>query len=80
MRNDHVFVRYTKALHRRIEEIDRTGKALFKEKRYVEAADTFTEALDLIESRRNATSIASPPSLNSDSDTPNISNHQIVPQ
>ena len=80
MRNDHVFVRYTKALHRCIKEIDRTGKALFKEKRYVEAAETFMEALDLIKSRRNAASITSPPSLHSNSDTPNISNHQIVPQ
>jgi len=40
-----------KALHRRIEDIDRAGKALFKEKRYMEAAETFTEALDLIAKR-----------------------------
>ncbi|KAL3809174.1 hypothetical protein ACHAXA_010632 [Cyclostephanos tholiformis] len=64
----------TLALHRCIKEIDRTGKALFKEKRYVEAAETFMEALDLIKSRRNAASITSPPSLHSNSDTPNISN------
>ncbi|KAL9188442.1 hypothetical protein ACHAXT_006820 [Thalassiosira profunda] len=41
-----------KVLHRRIEEIDRAGKALFKEKKFVEAAETFTEALDLIEAKR----------------------------
>ena len=63
-----------KALHRRIEEIDRMGKALFKEKRFVEAAETFTEALELIDSRRNDAAIVSPPSLHSDTDTPNISN------
>jgi len=43
-----------KQLHRRIEEIDRAGKALFKNKQYMEAAETFTEALDLIESRKAA--------------------------
>lgn len=42
-----------KALHRRIEEIDRAGKALFKEKKFMEAAEAFTEALDLIEKRRS---------------------------
>ncbi|KAL3784526.1 hypothetical protein HJC23_012161 [Cyclotella cryptica] len=41
-----------KALHRRIEEIDREGKALFKDKKYMEAAEMFTKALDLIESTR----------------------------
>ena len=41
-----------KALHRRIEEIDRAGKALFKEKKFMEAAETFTEALDLIHGKR----------------------------
>mmetsp|Transcript_27597 Transcript_27597/g.58318 ORF Transcript_27597/g.58318 Transcript_27597/m.58318 type:complete len:679 (+) Transcript_27597:158-2194(+) len=41
-----------KILHRRIEEIDRAGKALFKEKKFMEAAETFTEALDLIEQKR----------------------------
>ena len=40
-----------KILHRRIEEIDRAGKALFKEKKFMEAAETFTEALNLIEQR-----------------------------
>lgn len=43
-----------KQLHRRIEEIDRAGKALFKNKQYMEAAETFTEALDLIEARKSA--------------------------
>lgn len=41
-----------KALHRRIEEIDRAGKALFKDKKFMEAAETFTEALDLIQEKR----------------------------
>ena len=41
----------SKALHRRIEEIDRAGKTLFKEKKYMQAAETFTEALDLIAER-----------------------------
>ena len=43
-----------KALHRRIEEIDRAGKALFKEKKFAEAAEAFTEALELIEKREGA--------------------------
>mmetsp|Transcript_7910 Transcript_7910/g.13088 ORF Transcript_7910/g.13088 Transcript_7910/m.13088 type:complete len:674 (-) Transcript_7910:28-2049(-) len=43
-----------KQLNRRIEEIDRAGKALFKNKQYMEAAETFTEALDLIESKKLA--------------------------
>lgn len=43
-----------KSLHRRIEEIDREGKALFKEKRYQEAAEAFTRALDLIASQSEA--------------------------
>ena len=43
-----------KQLHRRIEEIDRAGKALFKNKQYMEAAEAFTEALDLIESRKSS--------------------------
>ncbi len=43
-----------KQLNRRIEEIDSAGKALFKNKQYMEAAETFTEALDLIESKKSA--------------------------
>lgn len=43
-----------KVLHRRIEEIDRAGKALFKEKKFMEAAETFTQALDLIEEKSPA--------------------------
>lgn len=67
-----------KALHRRIEEIDRAGKALFKEKKFMEAAETFTEALDLIQEKRgndttttntnvdgNDSSKSSPPSSSS---------------
>mmetsp|Transcript_5379 Transcript_5379/g.11831 ORF Transcript_5379/g.11831 Transcript_5379/m.11831 type:complete len:682 (+) Transcript_5379:168-2213(+) len=42
-----------KILHRRIEEIDRAGKALFKGKKFMEAAEKFTEALDLIAQRPN---------------------------
>jgi tetratricopeptide (TPR) repeat protein len=42
-----------KTLHRRIEEIDRKGKTLFKDKKYMEAAETFTEALDLIEAKKS---------------------------
>lgn len=42
-----------KVLHRRIEEIDRAGKVLFKGKKFMEAAEKFTEALDLIEQRRS---------------------------
>jgi tetratricopeptide (TPR) repeat protein len=38
-----------KNLHRQIEEIDREGKALYKDKRYTEAAACFTKALDLID-------------------------------
>jgi len=38
-----------KQLHLRIEELDKKGKALFKSRKYLEAASTFTEALDCIE-------------------------------
>jgi len=37
-----------KAVHAQIENLDKKGKTLFKEKKYIEAADAFTEALDLI--------------------------------
>jgi len=37
-----------KALHMQIEELDKKGKVFFKEKKYLEAADIFTKALDLI--------------------------------
>lgn len=40
-----------KELHSKIEELDKKGKALFKSKKYLEAAATFTEALDYIETR-----------------------------
>mmetsp|Transcript_42905 Transcript_42905/g.130569 ORF Transcript_42905/g.130569 Transcript_42905/m.130569 type:complete len:683 (-) Transcript_42905:39-2087(-) len=39
----------TAELHSKIETIDKRGKALFKSKKYMEAASAFTEALDLIE-------------------------------
>jgi len=35
--------------HLKIEEIDRRGKSLFKEKKFAEAAEAFTEAIDLID-------------------------------
>ncbi len=38
-------------LHSQIEDIDKRGKALFKQKNYVEAAEVFTEAVDLIHSK-----------------------------
>jgi tetratricopeptide (TPR) repeat protein len=40
--------REEKALHLRIEDLDKKGKSLFKDKKYLEAADAFTDALDLI--------------------------------
>ncbi len=38
-------------LHSKIEEIDKRGKALFKAKKYLDAAEVFTEALDLIQTK-----------------------------
>ena len=38
-----------KALHARIEELDKKGKGLFKAKKFLEAAQVFTDALELIE-------------------------------
>lgn len=38
-------------LHAQIESIDKRGKALFKAKKYLDAAEVFTEALDLINSK-----------------------------
>lgn len=38
-------------LHAQIEEIDKRGKVLFKKKNYLEAADVFSEAVDLINSK-----------------------------
>lgn len=37
-------------LHSQIEEIDKRGKVLFKKKSYLEAAEVFTEAVELIHS------------------------------
>lgn len=39
----------TSFLHTKIEGIDRKGKSLFKDKSYMEAAEAYTEALELIE-------------------------------
>ena len=38
-------------LHAQIEAIDKRGKKLFKEKKHLDAAEVFTEALDLINSK-----------------------------
>ena len=40
-------------LHEQIEEIDKRGKALFKQKLFIEAAEVFTEAIDLIHVKVN---------------------------
>ena len=41
----------SKDIHLRIEELDKKGKALFKQKQYLEAAHVFTEALEMIEAQ-----------------------------
>lgn len=58
-----------KELHSKIEELDKKGKAMFKNKKYLEAAEIFTEALDYIETHND-----------DDSSTPETSslNKQIV--
>lgn len=38
-------------LHTQIEDIDKRGKVLFKAKKYLEAAEVFSEAIDLINSK-----------------------------
>ena len=43
-----------RALHIKIEDIDREGKTLFKDKKFLEAAEKFTEALDLIDAKKLA--------------------------
>lgn len=40
-----------KDIHLRIEELDKKGKTLFKKKQYLEAAQIFTDALELIEAQ-----------------------------
>jgi len=69
-----------KALHRKIEEIDRKGKAYFKEKKFMEAAETFTEALDLIEEKRGSNKSKSPSSTsdNDSSSTKSSLTRQII--
>jgi tetratricopeptide (TPR) repeat protein len=50
-----------KTLHAAIEELDKKGKEYFKEKKYLEAAEVFTGALDLIanyEGLKTSTSLA----------------------
>jgi len=53
-----------KRLHANIEELDKKGKAFFKNKQYLEAAQAFTEALSLIESQVDHSNPASSSSLN----------------
>jgi len=53
-----------KELHSKIEELDKKGKAQFKNKKYLEAATTFTEALDYIETHTDNDSGAESSSLN----------------
>jgi tetratricopeptide (TPR) repeat protein len=38
-------------IHAQIEQIDKKGKSLFKQKNYLEAAEVFSEAIDLINSK-----------------------------
>lgn len=52
------------SLHSQIEEIDRRGKKLFKEKKYLDAAEVFSEALDLIDSKVPETQVDRYKSLN----------------
>lgn len=49
------------AIHAKIEELDKLGKKLFKEKKFFEAAQTFTEALDIIESQGSGVKDATNP-------------------
>jgi len=65
-----------KELHSKIEELDKKGKALFKKKQYLEAASTFTEALDCIE-QHNGNAAQSSASSSSNS-TSNSLTKQIV--
>jgi len=46
------FVMNISSLHTEIEGIDKKGKSLFKDKSYMEAAEVYTEALELIEKCR----------------------------
>lgn len=41
----------TSGLHMQIEEIDKRGKVLFKAKKFLDAAEVFTEAIDLIQTK-----------------------------
>ena len=52
------------SLHSQIEEIDKRGKKLFKEKKYFDAAEVFSEALDLINSKVAVTDVDKYKSLN----------------
>jgi len=48
-----------KALHAKIEEMDKQGKVLFKEKKFLEAAQAFSDAIDFIENYSNNKKVAS---------------------
>lgn len=52
------------SLHTQIEEIDKRGKNLFKEKKFLDAADVFSEALDIIHSKLSETTADKFKSLN----------------
>jgi len=52
-----------KALHAKIEALDKEGKTLFKAKKYVEAAAIFTDALDVIAQATTTTSSSDDKSL-----------------
>ena len=55
----------------KIEEIDKKGKLLFKNKQYFEAAEAFTEALNLIETKKKS-------EVDKDSVTSSSLNRQLV--
>ncbi|CAB9516470.1 import receptor subunit TOM70 [Seminavis robusta] len=50
-----------KEIQAQIEELDKQGKKLFKEKKFFDAAQKFTEALDIIDSRGSGVKDASSP-------------------
>jgi tetratricopeptide (TPR) repeat protein len=59
------------SIHAQIEEIDKKGKLLFKNKQYFEAAEAFTEALNLIETKKKS-------EVDKDSVTSSSLNRQLV--
>ena len=67
-----------KSLHRRIEEIDREGKALFKNKEYTAAAECFTKALELIDLSNNNNAASANNAGESNSESKNGLMRQVV--